>query len=175
MSTSLGFIRSAPQSASSASLPPPSHTAHKSRVPVIPPWLVPLYPLLSLSALLTVQLGLKNDHAHPHTHEERFLWQSNLLLNILIVYLAIQSFFPVIHIASQRCESRVIDTGLWVDIISFWSFAVACLLPVHFYTASGDIPSASVAAWVGVYMLLFCILGLNVVLFVRFIGNSHES
>lgn len=173
MSTSLGFIRSAPQSASSASLPIPSHTTHRYRASVIPPWLVPLYPILSLPALLTVQLALKNDHAHPHTHEERFLWQSNLLLNILIVYLAIQSCFPVIHIAAQLCKSRVIDTGLWVDIISLWSFAVACLIPVHFYTASGDIPSASIVAWVAVYVLLFCLLGLNVVLFVRFV--RHES
>ena len=76
----------------------------------------------------------------------------------------------MIHIAAQVCESRVIETGLWVDIISFWSFAVACLIPVHFYTASGDIPSACVAAWVGVY---FCLLVSNVVLFVRFV--SHES
>ena len=172
MSTSLGFIRSAPRSASSASLPV-SHATRNHHLFVIPLRLIPLYPILSLSALLTVQLGLKNDHAHPHTHEERFLWQSNLLLNILIVYLAIQSCFPVIHIAAQVCESRVIDTGLWIDIISFWSFAVACLIPVHFYTASGDIPSASIVAWVAVYVLLFCLLSLNVVLFVRFV--RHES
>ena len=172
MSTSLGFIRSAPWSASPASLPV-SHATRNHHFFVIPLRLIPLYPILSLSALLTVQLGLKNAHAHPLTHEERFLWQSNLLLNILITYLAIQSCFPVIHIAARRCESRVIDTGLWVDIISFWSFAVACLIPVHIYTASGDIPSADVAAWVGVYVLLFCLLVLNVILFVRSV--SHES
>ena len=97
---------------------------------------------------------------------------------MVIVYLSLQSISPILHLTARRCRSHVIDTGLWVDFVSLWSFAVSSLVPVHLYMASGDIPNVSVAVWVTLYTLLLSLLGLNVVLFVRFTArftSCHES
>lgn len=166
--TSLGFHVPAARA-----VPPPLPTVvttqRDERRTFVPWWCAfPLYPGVALAGLFVVQFGMKNDHAHPHTHEERFLWQTNVFLNIVIVYLALQSVAPIAHhYAHTRLRSHVLDVGLFCDAFALWSIALASLLPVHFYVAAGDVPRPSHAAFVALYTALAVLLVANVLLLLR--------
>ena len=86
-----------------------------------------------------VGLALRTEHAHPHTHEERFLWQSNLYLNLILVYFSLEAASPLVHLAVGRLRSTVLDVGLFCDYVALWSVAVAMLLPIELYLDAGDL------------------------------------
>lgn len=129
-----------------------------------------LLPPVAIAECFVVSLGLKNDHGHPHTHEERFLWQTNVFFNIMLIYFALETISPCLHYATRRIGVRVIAIGLHCDYLVLWSVALACALPVEFYADAGDVTVDR--RWMGVlYAGFACIL---VVRIVAFIDQVHR-
>lgn len=163
-----GILPGPPAAPPLAPAPPPFR--------IVPLFVAPLLPLASVAALLLVQLVFKNDHAHPHTHDERALWQTNVLWNIVIVYLALQAVAPMLHHAAHRAfDSLVIDVGLVVDFVVLWTVAATCLVPIHMHVAAGDVPTVRVGYAVSLYALLALLFGINVGLFVRLVGHAEAA
>ena len=114
-------------------------------------------PLVALPELLLVLLGMRTDHSHPHAHDERFLWQTNLFLNLISAYLAFEVASPVVFVLFGKVGSVLLDVGLHCDYACLWSFALACTLPIEFYVASGDVDVPRgylVLLYVGLLLLL---------------------
>lgn len=129
----------------------------------------------SVSGVFVVQFLLKNEHSHPHRHDERFLWQSNLLLNIVIVYLSLQSASPLFHTLARFLDSLVVDAGLLCDFLAFFCIAVTCLVPVHMMIAAGDIPTVNAGYFVLLYLLLAAIALSQIALFVRLLHHVQRT
>ena len=147
------------------SLSPPTPTVRST-----PQWRLQFAsPLVSLPTLLLVVLALRN-HPHPHRHEDRFLWQTNVLFNIIIVYLAIETASPLLFRLIARFGSRTMDVGLHCDLIATWSFAVACTLPIEFYAAAGDVTISRLYMSL-LYVGLAALFVLRVFFFVSFVST----
>lgn len=149
----------------------PLSSPSTSRRALLLPWTLPL---VALPLLLVVALGLRVDHAHPHVHEERFLWQTNVFLNVVIVYLSLETAFPLVQHAVSRLGSRVVDVGLHCDYLTLWGAALACLLPVEFYAAAGDV-TVSRALLTVVYVGFAFLVAIRSRLFVREIRAALTS
>lgn len=139
-----------------------------SKVKGVPLHLEVAAPIASLPLLVMVAVALRNDHSHPHRRDERFLWQTNLLFNLVIVYLALETASPLITRALSRLGSTVVDVGVQCDFIAAWSFATACLIPVEFYAASGDV-AVRRSYMLLLYAGLLLLLAVRVVVFVSLV------
>lgn len=142
---------------------------------VVPVAVAPVISFSAISALLIVQFLLKAEHSHPHTYEQRFVWQDNVLLNLVIVYLSVQSVMPLAHHFASRVHSLLLDIGLFVDVLSLWCGATFCLLPVHMHMASGDLPVVRTEYFLTFYLLHCFLFGVNVMLLARLVRRVESA
>ena len=119
-----------------ADLAPVVHNRTRRRV--LGTWRdVPLV-LLSLAEFVHVQFTLKGTHQHPHTHAERFAWQTNIYLNVVMTYFALEIAFPVVRFALAHVESIFVDVGLVCDYFAVWGVAAIMTLPIELSHHAGD-------------------------------------
>lgn len=149
--------------------PPPPPSLSPVVAPL--PWQlgVPIAALATFGLLL-VQVSLKQTHAHPHVHAERFLWQTNVLLNIAIVYFALELVSPVVHVGFARFRRIPIDLGVFCDYFVLWTLAVTAIVPVELYVGAGDV-HVSRPGMVGLYVTLGALLLLRTVAFLKFASS----
>ena len=155
-----------PRSVSLRIPPPPPAPA-----PVVPAnnhLLLLLLPPIAFAECFVVSFGLKNDHGHPHTHEERFLWQTNVFFNLMLVYFALETISPGVHHLTRKLGRRVFVLGLHCDYLALWTMALTCTLPVEFYADAGDVTVDR--AWMGVLYA-----GLALLLAVRIVAFIHDA
>lgn len=162
MSNSLGFRTAPPLPVAKTSAAAITASVAKT----ISGWIirVPLF-LLCWGEFLHVQLALKGEHAHPHTHEERFLWQRNIYFNVALCYLALESVLPVFQWLAPPWP--VVRWGLVVDFFVAWGIALSMALPLELNAASGDLPDLPRGHMVLFYVSMGGILALKVIEFVR--------
>ena len=102
------------------------------------PWRsVPLV-LLSLAEVVHIQTTLKTTHEHPHTHAQRFAWQTNLYLNVITTYFALEVAFPALRLALSHFHSVFVSVGLLVDYFVIWGVAAIVTLPIELSHHAGD-------------------------------------
>ena len=144
---------------------PPSNQVSSERERTTP-FLNPFISLVSIAECFLISFALKTNHEHPHTHEERFKWQTNVFLNIMIVYFALETASPCLHHVIHATRSRIFIVGLHCDYIVLWTSAFTCVLPIEFYLAAGDVTLSRVP-------LVFLYLGFASILFVRVVAFIH--
>lgn len=115
------------------SVPPPPSTFTPRSI------LTAFVPLVALSEAVFVLTVMRNQHSHPHSHEERFMWQTNLFLNLIAVYLSFEVASPFVLYLVVRFGGALYGILCQYVYACLWSFSMACTIPVLFYAASGDI------------------------------------
>lgn len=120
--------------------------------------------LIPIPAIVLIFAVLRTEHTHPHTYEERYLWQTNLYLNLILFYLFLEVAFPLIRKVS---DSIVVEFGLHCDFFALWSAALTCLLPIELSISSGDV-TLNRPALVALYLTLCILLVLRIHNFFKF-------
>lgn len=111
---------------------------------------------------ILVQTVVKNDHAHPHTHDERLLWQSNVYLNVVLVYAVFEAVFPIVR--RGVCGGTVFAVGLRCDYTALWAAAAIMMVPIELYDADADVvTSLDRVVLYGLLSLGFLVRALDVV------------
>lgn len=135
--TSLGDLSRTPHSTMPGSL---SHSPR--REPAAPydhlRYVFMSTPFVALPLILLIRYEGPS-HGHPHTHEERFQWQTTVLLNILVIYLALETASPLALLVMSRMASLPLDIAIHCFYIATLFFSASLLIPVEFYEAAGDV------------------------------------
>ena len=99
-----------------------------------------------------IQFVLKPDHAHPHTEEERYLWQTTIYLNVILAYMALETASaPLLYYLPTR------RTAIETTYLCLWSAAAMLLLPVEI-TQEGSVSRLQLSL---LYTLLAFLFGLR--------------
>lgn len=99
-----------------------------------------------------IQFVLKPDHTHPHTDEERYLWQTTIYLNVILAYMALETTSaPLLYYLPAR---RV---AIETTYLCLWSAAAMLLLPIEI-TQEGSVSRLQLSL---LYTLLAFLFGLR--------------
>lgn len=101
--------------------------------------LIACVPIVSLLELVFVLTVMRNKHSHPHSHDERFMWQTNLFLNLIVVYLSLEAASPLILHLAVRFGGALYGIVSQCVYACLLSFSIACTIPIQFYASSGDV------------------------------------
>ena len=101
-------------------------------------------------------------------NDERHLWQTNVYMNVVLVYFTLELVFAPAQYLASHLGSLVVNVGLLCDYFVAWSIAASMMLPVEFYVAADEVDVRR-----GDLILLYVFLGvaliLRTVVFVRFV------
>ena len=101
-----------------------------------------------------IQFVLKPKHDHPHTDEERHLWQTTLYLNVILAYMALETaFVPLLYFVVPSVRHDAFRT----TYLCLWSAAATLLLPIEL-TQEGSVSRLQLSL---LYILLCVLLGLR--------------